>query len=1142
MSVGCWNVRTLLDRQVSGRPERQTALVCEELCRLDLDIVALSETRLSAEDHLKEISSDYTIFWSGKPTGVKRESGVGFAMKSSIADKIEHPEGISDRIMRLRVPLTSGRFLSMISVYSPTLKASAEDLNSFYNALSETVNSVPKEDKLIILGDFNARVGADNSTWSPLGRYGVGKINNNGLRLLEFCTQNNLAITNTFFRQKLKHKATWYHPRSGHGHLIDFIITRKSNLADICNVKVLRSAECGTDHKLVRGKFKFCIRKKVRMEGVKVPKRIDVSKLMQDDICKQFQARLDQVNLEESWDQFKNNMYTVGAETLGFKQRKHQDWFDDNNLEIKELLDEKHRQHLLVLNASAADKKVAQEKFKKTRAVLQSKLRDMKNAWWTKLSNDIQSAYDTNNSKVFYDLLGKAYGPSSSSITPLKSLDGKSLAKNPTDIMSRWTEHFGKLFFNPSEVDDDVINSLPQLDFILDMDKLPTFSEVEDAIRQVNTGKAPGLDGIAVELLQSGGDKVVSAILHLFTSCWEGQPIPQDWVNGVLVTLFKNKGLKSECDNYRGITLLEAVGKVLARLLLNRLNFHICPRIIPEAQCGFRKGRGTRDMIFSVRQIQEKCLEQRVALFQVFVDLTKAFDTVNRNALWRVLSKLGCPPKFVRMIAELHRDMKGQVTINGILSDEIPIENGVKQGDILAPTLFSIYFSVLLSYAFKNCEAGVYIRFRSSGSVFDLSRLKAKTKTLTALIRELLYADDADFIAHSEQDMQLIMDCFSSACKAFGLTISIKKTKVMFTPPPGTEYYEPSIYVEGVRLDVVNTFPYLGSTMSRDGALDAEIHFRIGKASSSYAGLQERVWSDRDLTNATKLSIYNTCVLKALLYACETWTPLRRHFEVLETFHHQCLRRILKIKWQAFMPDTEVLGVAKFGSIESIIMQERLCWSGNIVRMEDTRIPKQLLFGELTIGKRPQHGVKRRYKDCLKSELKGTHINTDNWQELALNPLKWKDTVKEGCKAFESNRIDRADMKRKVRKKIPCNIPEDVKTWPCEHCGRVLLSKAGYTSHVKIHLTENVSLTDGSIPIRPDDVTCVICLKTCKSTAGLKRHMKIHKDQIPQQDPINPIKCTSNVCHICHKPFKTNAGLQSHLRAHVRQAQKEQVT
>jgi hypothetical protein len=71
-------------------------------------------------------------------------------------------------------------------------------------------------------------------------------MNSNGLRLLEFCTQFNLAITNTFFRTKAKHKATWYHPRSGHGHLIDFILTRKSDLRDICNVKVLRSAECGT--------------------------------------------------------------------------------------------------------------------------------------------------------------------------------------------------------------------------------------------------------------------------------------------------------------------------------------------------------------------------------------------------------------------------------------------------------------------------------------------------------------------------------------------------------------------------------------------------------------------------------------------------------------------------------------------------------------------------------------------------------------------------------------------------------------------------------------------------------------------------------------------------------------------------------
>ena len=112
MTIGCWNVRTLLDRVGSGCPEHRTA----ELHRLNLDIVALSETRLSGEDQLTEVSSGYSIFWCGKPVNVKREGGVGFAIKSSLLEKIEQPHGIRDRVMKLRIPLASGRFLSIISV------------------------------------------------------------------------------------------------------------------------------------------------------------------------------------------------------------------------------------------------------------------------------------------------------------------------------------------------------------------------------------------------------------------------------------------------------------------------------------------------------------------------------------------------------------------------------------------------------------------------------------------------------------------------------------------------------------------------------------------------------------------------------------------------------------------------------------------------------------------------------------------------------------------------------------------------------------------------------------------------------------------------------------------------------------------
>ena len=149
--------------------------------------------------------------------------------------------------------------------------------------------------------------------------------------------------------------------------------------------------------------------------------------------------------------------------------------------------------------------------------------------------------------------------------------------------------------------------------------------------------------------------------------------------------------------------------------------------------CGFTEGRGTVDMVFTARQLQKKCIEQRLRLCQVFVDLTKAFDTVNRYALWIILGKIGCPPTFVRMFEELHRDMKARFTFNGKLSEEFAVDNGVKQGDIPAPTLFSIYFAMLLSYAFKDFDKGVYIHFRTTGSVFNLRRFNTKTKNLSVV-------------------------------------------------------------------------------------------------------------------------------------------------------------------------------------------------------------------------------------------------------------------------------------------------------------------------------------------------------------------------------------------------------------------------
>ena len=127
-------------------------------------------------------------------------------------------------------------------------------------------------------------------------------------------------------------------------------------------------------------------------------------------------------------------------------------------------------------------------------------------------------------------------------------------------------------------------------------------------------------------------------------------------------------------------------------------------------------------MVFVLRQLQEKSREQNKGLYIMFVGLTKAFDTVSKKGLWQILQKLGCPPKFLSMIIQLHEEHKGQVRLNGDFSEPFSISYGVKQGCVLAPTLFSIFFSMMLQQAFKGLddEDGVYIHYRTDGCLFNL--------------------------------------------------------------------------------------------------------------------------------------------------------------------------------------------------------------------------------------------------------------------------------------------------------------------------------------------------------------------------------------------------------------------------------------
>ena len=168
----------------------------------------------------------------------------------------------------------------MVSVYAPTMTNPDEVKDKFYEDLNSLTTNVPSADKLIILGDFNARVGRDSTSWEGvIGKQGVGNCNSNGTLLLQFCSEHDLLITNTIFRLATRNKTSWKHPRSKHWHLIDYIITRKRDRQDVRITKAMCGAECWTDHRLIISKFNLHVQPKRRPQGIKPPKRLNISNL-----------------------------------------------------------------------------------------------------------------------------------------------------------------------------------------------------------------------------------------------------------------------------------------------------------------------------------------------------------------------------------------------------------------------------------------------------------------------------------------------------------------------------------------------------------------------------------------------------------------------------------------------------------------------------------------------------------------------------------------------------------------------------------------------------------------------------------------------------------------------------------------------
>ena len=200
--------------------------------------------------------------------------------------------------------------------------------------------------------------------------------------------------------------------------------------------------------------------------------------------------------------------------------------------------------------------------------------------------------------------------------------------------------------------------------------------------------------------------------------------------------------------------------------------------------------------------------------------------------------------------------------------------------------------------------------------------------------------------------------------------------------------------VGGNKLNSVLEITYLGSTISSDGRIDAEIQRRMARASTSFGRLRQRLWHNHHVSTQVKGKIYCAIVLSTLLYGAEAWTVYRRQVKKLQAFMMRHLRSILRITWKDKVTNREILDRTGLPSMEELLIRKNLRWTGHVMRMSTDRLPRQILYSQLSSGQRKRGRPHLHFKDTIKRSLKGRDIRTESWTLLSQQRAKWRAAVK----------------------------------------------------------------------------------------------------------------------------------------------------
>lgn len=952
MSLATWNVQGIRTKITE---------ITREVKKLDIDITALTETKKKGVG--MEDSEDFIIIHSGVPKEERAQRGVAFLIKKKYKRHITNFQAISENILKIHMSIRN-RKLAIFAIYAPSEDEHVQKKEEFYEQLQAALDEVGDSREKILMGDFNARIGSKTGD-KVVGPYGENTVNNNGGRLIDLCTQNQLKISNGHYRHKDIHKYTWRQPSRQLKSIIDYIITGQTTSFTTLDTRVYRGAECGSDHHLLKSRLYFPLKKQPQriieeneenedeMETI-TENKYNIEKLQEESTRTLYQWRLEEKlqegiyeDINELHEHIKRALHEATYEAVGTvevgRKKSSNIWWNDS---IEEEVERKKFLYLKWLNSK--EQRDRQE-YVNQRNEVNRLVSKSKTDTWDRKCQEIEQHIGGRRCTEAWKFINSVRKDKRQ--IPIKTIRGK-----------EWEEYFKDLLTENRQMTTERIDNVCVRGENHDI----PIERISKAINALKNRKASGPGGITSEMIKYGTPKLQRMITTLFNKCMDSGTVPLEWKIGYLTPIHK-KGDTRIHDNYRGITVTPTFSRLYGRVIRDMIEEEYTNHEAEE-QCGFRAGRSCVDNLFCLKQIIEKRLERGRDVHLLFIDLTKAYDSVPVEKLWESMEKTNICNTLIKTVKELYRDNIIKIKNSNRITKGFKPTKGLKQGCCMAPTLFKIYIEDALNKWKRKCE--------NMG-------IPLNNKT----IYTLQFADDQVILAQDKDDLEYMSRKIKEEYEKAGLNMNLNKTKYLCI---GNETTDLELE-NNEQIKTCDSYKYLGVRIDKDGRDEREIRERIGQGRRAIKRLNS-IWWSREISKQKKYNIYDTVVKSIVTYGSETWRCNEADRKRLNAVEMDALRRSCRISRMDRVSNETIR--ERMGNRETIneyIDKKQLIWFGHVKRMPEDRLPRMVLEWTPTERRKPGR-PKKRWEQGIKRAMSDRNIQENLWQDRQ----KWRKSLEIG--------------------------------------------------------------------------------------------------------------------------------------------------